>query len=466
MKQIFLLILFINTSIAAQNSEFIKGVDVSFIPQIEDSGGEYYLNGIETDPLEIFKQNEINYIRLRLWHTPENGYCGLKSTLEMASRIKEDSLKFLLDIHYSDTWADPSNQYKPAAWNGIEFSNLKDSVYTYTSNVISAFINQNTPPDIVQIGNEIIGGILWPDGKLYDLPNPDEQLRKFAELIKEGLRGVYDASDSVDIKTIIHIPILNGNINDVTYFYNRLNTQNVDFDIIGLSYYPWWHGNLNQLKNTLDIVSNNYEKDIIIVETAYPWTLSWNDNTHNIIGTTSQLHTGYPATAQGQYNFLKDLIKIVKDVPDGRGAGVFYWAPEYISVPQLGSSWENLALFDFNNETLWSISAFHDTSTSVFVNDKDITVSDFALHQNYPNPFNPVTSIKYELSHQSNAKLIIYNSLGEEINILVDEVKNAGRYFVEWNGRDSNNNIISSGVYLIMLITDKSITTIKSVLLK
>jgi len=458
MKKILLLLIFFNAALIAQpDSGFIKGVDISFIPQIEDLGGVYYVVGNQTDPVEIFKANRVNYVRLRLWHSPANGYCSLPMILGMASRIKQNELKFLLDIQYSDTWADPGRQTKPVAWNSLAFDNLKDSVYAYTRDVITALKNQNTLPDMVQIGNEIIGGMLWPDGKLYDLPNPDEQLRKFAELIKEGLRGVDDASDSIQIKTIIHIPILNGNVNDVTYFYDRLSSQNVAFDIIGLSYYPWWHGNLTQLKNTLDIVSNRYNKEIVIAETAYPWTLNWNDNTNNIIGTSSQLHSGYPASVEGQYSFLYDLIQIIKEVPNGKGIGLFYWAPEWISFPSLGSSWENVTLFDFQANALNSMRVFNEATN---VENEASPVPDFILHQNYPNPFNSTTILSFVISHSSFVTLKIYDVLGNEVATLVNEEKPPGAYKVEFNAQQTiDNKQLSSGVYLYRLQAEYSETS-------
>ena len=132
----------------------------------------------------------------------------------------------------------------------------------------------------------------------------------------------------------------------------------MDFDIIGLSYYPWWHGTLDQVAANLADLSARYGREIILVETAYPWTLGWADTTLNIVGDSSQLHDGYPATPGGQRAFLEDLIAIIRNTPDDRGLGIYYWAPDWITAPALGSAWENLALFDFGGELLSSIHAF------------------------------------------------------------------------------------------------------------
>jgi len=330
-------------------SEFVRGVDISFTPQIEDLGGKYNVNGVAKDALDIFKENGVNYIRLRIWHTPANGYCGLKETLDYAKRIKEKGFKFLLDFHYSDSWADPGKQPKPAAWANLTFDVLKDSVYTYTKNVITALKNQNSLPDMVQVGNEITGGMLWPDGKLYNAGDQNEQLVKFAELVKAGINGVKDAADTAQVKIMIHIDRGGDNSGSV-YFYNRLISQNVEFDVIGLSYYPWWHGTLSKLTANMNDLATRYGKEIIIAETAYPWTLQYKDGTNNIVGTSSQLHSGYPATEEGQKNFLTQIKNIVRQATNNKGLGFFYWEPGYIAVSGLGSTWENCALFDFSNE--------------------------------------------------------------------------------------------------------------------
>jgi arabinogalactan endo-1,4-beta-galactosidase len=338
--------------------EFVKGADVSFIPQIEDLGGIYKENGIPQDPLKIFKDHGFNYIRLKLWHTPGENYNNLNKILYMAKRIKDRELKFLLNFHYSDTWADPSKQYKPAAWRELTFETLKDSVYQYTKRVMRALYDQHTLPEMVQIGNEIISGILWNDGRVggaYDTP---QQWKNLGELINAGIRGVRESCDSGD-SVLIMIHIDRGcNNSGCRWFYDNLLAQNVEFDIIGLSFYPWWHGTLNQVKANLNDLAVRYGKEIIIVETAYPWTLQCVDNRNNIVGSASQLHSGYPATVDGQTAFLNDLMKIIRNVKNQKGMGVFYWAPEYISVQPIGSPWENNALFDFYGNVLPSMDVF------------------------------------------------------------------------------------------------------------
>lgn len=347
-------------AIAAESDTltFIKGADVSFIPQIEDLGGIYKENGEETDPLTIFKNHDFNYIRLKIWHTPDEDYNNLAKILLMAQRIKAADMKFLLNFHYSDTWADPGKQYKPTAWQNLTFAALKDSVYQYTHNVVKALNDQGTLPDMVQIGNEITVGMLWNDGRVGGSYDTDTQWNQFSELLNAGIRGVRESCDKGDsVKIMIHID-RGGNNTASRWFFDNLFSKGVDFDIIGLSFYPWWHGTLTNLQNNLNDLATRYGKDLIVAETAYPWTLEWADTVDNIVGSSDDLLSGYPASVTGQKNYLRDIMDIIKNVPNEKGCGLFYWAPEYISVDPIGSPWENNALFDFNGNVLESIDIF------------------------------------------------------------------------------------------------------------
>jgi len=450
------------TYIAGQ-TEFIKGVDISYLQQIENLGGKYTEDGIEKDALDIFKDHNVNYIRLRLWHAPTSKYNNLDKTLLMAQRIKEKGFKFLLNFHYSDTWADPAHQTKPAAWAGLSFPDLKDSVYQYTSKVIQALKGQNTLPGMVQIGNEINCGMIWNEGRVCDSYNTTQQWDGLAELINEGIRGVKENLDAQDsVKIMIHNWDAGDNAAN-RWFLDRITARGVDFDIIGQSYYPWWHGNMSAVRTNLNDLAQRYDKEIIIVEAAYPWTLSWYDNTNNIVGLESQLHPGYPASVEGQKTFLIDLIQIILEVPEHKGAGIFYWAPEYISVSGLGSSWENLTLFSFQGEVLNSITAFDSIATSVPPVIR--RPSDYVLFQNYPNPFNSRTIISWHVGATPMSPrlvdLSIYNLLGQKISMLVSEKQKAGSYKVEWDA-----STLPSGVYLCRLRAGSFTATKKLVLLR
>ena len=340
------------------STAFIKGADVSFIPRIGDLGGVYKVNNIPQDPLRVCKDHGFNFIRLKLWHTPAQNYDNLEKILYMARRIKDRELKFLLDLHYSDTWADPGRQRKPAAWAGAPFAALRDSVYLYTKSVMQALHAQQTLPEMVQLGNEITPGMLWNDGRVGGNFETPQQWRNLGELLKAGVRGVRESCEAGDsVRIMIHLD-RGGDNAACRWYFDNLISQNVAFDVIGLSYYPWWHGTLNAMRANLDDLALRYGKDLVIAETAYPWTLQWSDGVGNIVGNANQLHAGYPATVEGQTAFLRELLKIVRNVRNQKGKGIFYWAPEYISVQPLGSPWENNTLFDFSGNVLPSMKTF------------------------------------------------------------------------------------------------------------
>lgn len=347
---------------------FIRGVDISFTQQIEDLGGKYKLNGVETDALDIFKHNGVNYIRLRLWHTPTGGYCNLSKTLTYASRVKAKGFRLLLDIHYSDWWADPGKQNKPAAWASLSFTALKESVYAYTRDVIAALKNQGALPDMVQIGNEITAGMLWNDGRIGGSYDTTPQWVNFGELVKEGIRGAREAAADTSMRIMIHID-RGGDNTGARWFFGNLAAQGVQFDVIGLSYYPWWHGTLAQLRNNMNDLATRYGKDIIVAETAYPWTTQYlNDGMSNIGVDASALPGGYSKSVQGQKAFISTVAKIVRETTNSKGIGFFYWEPAYISVSPIGSSWEHLTTFDFNGNALSSMTSFMNVDTIPKIN--------------------------------------------------------------------------------------------------
>jgi len=235
------------------------------LPQLEEDWNvKLFENGNERDAIELLRDHGFNYIRLRVFvnpknekgYSPEKGYCGLDYTLEMAKRVEEAGMKLLLDFHYSDYWADPQQQYKPLAWADLDFETLKDSLKTYTSNVLLALEQQGTLPAMVQIGNEINHGILWPDGHIG---NPDH----LAELLRAGVEGV-EAIDP-DMPVMMHIA-LGGQNKESVFWLDNMIARGVKFDIIGISYYPRWHGTLDNLKNNLHDLIKRYNKPINIVE--------------------------------------------------------------------------------------------------------------------------------------------------------------------------------------------------------
>jgi arabinogalactan endo-1,4-beta-galactosidase len=325
-----------------------RGVDASFVPQLESAGVVFRdANGAPRDPLAVFAEAGVNLVRLRVWHSPANGWCGTQQTLAMARRANARGMQVMLCIHYSDTWADPGQQHVPAAWQGQTLLQLRQSVQAYTCELVAAMDAQGTPPALVQIGNETTDGMLWPLGRIST-----NGFNAFATLFTAGADGVRQAMPSPRTPIIMCHIDRGGDNAGTRWFFDQMQSRSVAYDAIGLSYYPWWHGSLATMQSNLHDVANRYAKRVMIVETAYPFTLGWNDNENNFVGLPSQLQPGFSATAGGQAAFVAAVNNAVAAVPGGRGLGTCYWAPEYVANPALGSPWENLTAFDFSGRAL------------------------------------------------------------------------------------------------------------------
>jgi beta-galactosidase len=272
--------------------ERIIGADISFLPELEANGIKFSDKGVYKDAIQILKDHGFNYVRLRLFnnpaadsgYSPQKGFADLEHTKAMARRVKAAGMGFLLDFHYSDYWADPGKQYKPAAWKHLSFSDLKDSVYTFTKQVIAALKAQGTTPDMVQIGNEINHGILWPEGSVRHLDS-------LAQLVKAGTKAVQDVDPSIVM--MLHIA-LGGQNDESVFFINNMLQRGVYFDVIGLSYYPKWHGTLADLENNMNDLVRRYNKDVIVVEYS---------------------------------QVKKEVNDLVFKLPENKGKGTFIWEP-------------------------------------------------------------------------------------------------------------------------------------------
>lgn len=290
----------------AQHATKMMGADISFLPELENKGIKFSDNGVEKDAIEILKAHGFNYIRLRIFndpahdsgYSPGKGFCDLEHTKAMAKRVKAAGMKFLLDFHYSDYWADPGHEYKPAAWKGMSFEQLKKALYDYTFHVMNELKQQGTLPDMVQVGNEINHGMVWPEGSISSIDS-------LAQLLNAGIAAV----KIVEPKTMIMLHVALGGQNDETvFFYDNMIKRQVPFDVIGLSYYPKWHGTLDDLRDNMHDLINRYDKDIIVVE----------------------------------YSAKKEEVnKLVFELPNGRGKGTCIWEPL--------STWE--AIFDWKGKS-------------------------------------------------------------------------------------------------------------------
>lgn len=366
----------------AMPADFIKGADISTLLEAEQHGAKFYnQNGQQQDAIAILKANGVNTVRLRLWVDPQdadgNTYGGgsnnLENTIALAKRVKAQGLKLLLDFHYSDFWTDPGKQFKPKAWEKMDYPQLKTAIHDYTRDTIARFKKEGVLPDMVQIGNEINGGMLWPEGKSWG--QGGGEFDRLAGLLTAAIGGLKEnLTDGEQVKVMLHLA--EGTKNDTfRWWFDEITRRNVPFDIIGLSMYTYWNGPISALKANMDDISKRYNKDVIVVEAAYGYTLDNCDNAENSFQAKEEKDGGYPGTVQGQYDYIHDLMQAVIDVPDQRGKGIFYWEPTWIAVP--GTTWatkagmkyihdewkegnarENQALFDCHGKVLPSITVF------------------------------------------------------------------------------------------------------------
>jgi arabinogalactan endo-1,4-beta-galactosidase len=316
---------------------YAVGADVSFLAQAEQQGIIFKENGTPKPALEILRAHGFNWVRLRIFVHPTDLPNDLPYTIELAKRAKALGFRLLLDFHYSDTWADPGKQFLPEAWKNMKHVQIADAIFAYTRDTLLAFRQAGVFPDMVQTGNEITNGMDWPDGKLPD--NWDH----FADLLRAAIRGV-DAARGSGPRPLIMIHIeRSGEPTAAIAFYNKLLDYQISWDVIGLSYYPRWHGDIATLRQTLHDLAFRFRKPIIVVETAYNWTPG------DFIGKKAD----FPESPQGQRDFLAAVDAAVRETPDHLGVGVFWWEPAVAGGPLAGR-----ALFDFDHNALPAFSVF------------------------------------------------------------------------------------------------------------
>ena len=315
-KNLAILILSISTFCFGQrDSKFAKGADISWTPQMEATGYEFYNEkGEKDDVLKILKSKGMDAIRLRVFVNPNDdkgsGHCSKEETVAFAKRLKSLGFRIMIDFHYSDSWADPNKQYKPKAWENLNFEDLKKAVYNHTYDVLLALKKEKITPEWVQVGNEIPNGILWPDGHSKNFKNLGELLNKGYEAVK---------AVNKKIKVIVHIDEGN-NTEKITWFYKNIAEQNVKYDVIGLSYYPYWikkdwTETIQDLQKNMNYLTKTYNKEVMVVEVG-----------------------GEDSQVENTYKLLEATIKAVRNVPNKKGTGVFYWEP------QGAKSWSGYAL--------------------------------------------------------------------------------------------------------------------------
>lgn len=374
---------------AKRHMKFVKGMDLSTLLELERCGAKYYDNGEERDLLAIMKSYDVDTIRIRLWNDPWSetgesygaGENDLKTSLEIAKRVTAAGFGVLLNFHYSDFWADPGKQIKPKAWADYGVKELEQAVYDYTLEFMRTFLDAGVNITMVQVGNELSNGLLWPEGKV---PNYDN----IATFVNAGIRAVRKADAAIPV--MIHLD--NGG-NNALYreWFDNFTKRGEDFEIIGLSYYPFWHGSLQMLNDNMNDIAERYGKDLVIAEVSMGYTMEDYKNYEKLSDEERKGYATrpalvekieYPMTKQGQYDFMEDFLNRISHIKGGKGKGFFYWEPAWIPVPgsgwatpaslkymndpgPCGNEWANQALFDYDGNALPTLSLIRDFKPEV-----------------------------------------------------------------------------------------------------
>nr|WP_308160523.1 MULTISPECIES: arabinogalactan endo-beta-1,4-galactanase [unclassified Bacillus (in: firmicutes)] len=390
------------------NPNFIKGVDVSSIISLENSGVKFYNTAGEVQ--DIFKtlhEAGVNYIRVRVWNNPYdsngNGYGGgdndLAKAIEIGKRTTANGMKLLVDFHYSDFWADPAKQQAPKAWANLSFEDKKKALYTYTKESLQAMKDSGIDIGMVQVGNETNGGVAG-----------EKDWTKISALFSEGSKAVRSVDPNILVAVHFTNPESTGRY---TSYAETLKKNNVDYDVFASSYYPFWHGTLSNLTAVLKNVADTYGKKVMVAETSYAYTAEDGDGHGNTAPKDSGQTLDYPITVQGQANSVRDVIQAVANVGEA-GIGVFYWESAWIPVgpprnleqnkqlwEKYGSGWassyaaeydphdagawyggsavDNQALFDFNGKPLPSLNVFKYVNTGAVAPLKIDGIKDISL---------------------------------------------------------------------------------------
>ena len=394
------------SSISGLSDDFIKGVDISEVIALENSGITYkYLDGTSGDIFDILAGAGVNYVRIRIWNNPYDstspykgyggGNCDLYNAKVLGKRATDAGMKVYIDFHYSDFWADPEKQYAPKAWSDYSLAYKKDAVYNFTYDSISELLDYGVDVEMVQIGNETNGSMCGVGG-LYD--GVWDLSSGVAALMQQGCYAVDDINTAygTSMLKVLHFTDL---LSNGEWYAQCLNTQGVDYDVFATSFYPMWHGSTSDLATTLTNIAKTYNKKVMVAETAYPYTYTNADSEGNNVGSASSMnYTDYDVSISGQAQALRNVFAAVASVNNtlsGYGLGAFYWAPEWIGVDSStsgtygsgwassssgnyellyessvnyysttdrGSSWDNMTLFDSNGQAMKSLYVFNDIS--------------------------------------------------------------------------------------------------------
>ncbi len=360
----------------------IRGMDLSTLREVEKCGGKFYDGGGAEDAMAILKRYGMNLLRLRLWNDPRSetgepygaGNCDIDTVMHLAGRAVKLGIPWMLDLHYSDFWADPGKQIPPKAWTGFDADETERAVYGYTRDVLEALIAGGIAPSVTAVGNEVSNGLLWPLGRRPDYDN-------ITRFISAGIRAVREVSP--ETRVMIHLD--NGGDNKLyrEWFDSYLARGGEDFDFIGLSYYPFWHGPMSGLGANMVDIAGRYGKPLIVVETSMGFSLTdykdkegLTDGQRRGMAAREELASSlpWPMTPEGQRDYLREMIQTIGSVPGGLGQGLVWWEPAWIPVPGShwaspaaleyihergpgGNEWANQALFDYDGNALPALGA-------------------------------------------------------------------------------------------------------------
>lgn len=427
--------------VTGMRDDFIKGVDASMVLQVEESGGVYFNSeGAEQDVFQIMAESGVNFFRVRVWNDPYRlgqeyggGTLDTERAVELALRAEKAGMNVLVDYHYSDFWADPDNQELPKAWASKSESELISAVGDFTKESLNEFKDAGVSVDMVQIGNEINNGMLYPTGKI-NWTNPDSSFQFLAKAINSGI----SATNSVFPNAFTAVHLANGgNASEFDAFFTYLEKYGCNYEVIGASYYPFYHGTIDNLKANLDATAEKFKKPVYVAEVSWGFTLDSNNYTANTYNSSYEDAGGYLTSVQAQATALSDVMQAIAEVPNSRGLGLFYWEPAWLPVQ--GASWANKAsgrtdsdglatwsnqgLFSYSGKALPSLKTFKEVSSAVTVEEKP---------KNYR-----YNKVEYTLNTAANERL------PETVKVItnLDAIRDSA---VRWNaasiGTDENGN--------------------------
>ncbi|MCL3777871.1 MULTISPECIES: glycosyl hydrolase 53 family protein [unclassified Actinomyces] len=343
----------------------VRGADLSGVAKNEALGQVYRgTDGQVGDPYALMGSTGANLARFKVWVSPADGYNTVEHVVASAQRAQAAGMQVMIDFHYSDTWTDPGKQHIPSSWTADDPQALAAELAAHTTDVLTALKEAGVDVAYVQVGNEINPGMLWPQGQTWDVDPSDAvsvaQWDNLAAFLRAGTQSVRDVFPQA--RTILHLTNINNGLSSLTWWYDEVFARGVTADVLGLSYYGYWHGTLGDLQTVATGLIERYGTDVLVVETAYPFTLEDDNPTwENIVARPDMLVAGYPATPEGQAQWLRDVGTVVAALPGGHGLGFVAWEPAWTAIagngwdekdPASGNAWENQAVFDFQDRLL------------------------------------------------------------------------------------------------------------------